>query len=114
MQDVLDFISHFSGAEDTFLHGCCYWFAWILHERFHGDGYYVYIMHDPIEGHFLALFNSIDNPLDCRFFDIRGDVTEKYRFENLDRLDELKWKDKTYYDHLMRDCRNFFPPDDVS
>ena len=56
MQDVIDFISHFKGAEETFLHGCCYWFAFILQERFHEHGYLVDIYHDPVVGHFVARF----------------------------------------------------------
>ena len=31
---ILDFIDRFKGSEEVFLHGCCYWFAHILNDRF--------------------------------------------------------------------------------
>ena len=45
---ILDFISHFKDAQDTFLYGCCYWFAFILNERFGGTTMYL-----PVENHFV-------------------------------------------------------------
>ena len=45
---ILGFIKHFSGATDTFLNGCCYWFTVILTLRFGGETLY-----SPIENHFV-------------------------------------------------------------
>ena len=113
MQDVLDFISHFKGAETTFLHGCCYWFAWILKQHFN-DMYLVEILHDPIEGHFVAEFWREDFEFP-KLFDIRGDVTALYNRFDLDNLRVLKKDDYKYYSRLMDDCRDFIcypePPD---
>lgn len=47
-ETVLGFIKHFKGSEDVFLYGCCYWFAFILQERFGGT-----MMYEPIENHFV-------------------------------------------------------------
>lgn len=122
MQDVIDFISHFKGAEETFLHGCCYWFAWILKERFNEHGYLVEIYHEPIEGHFVAMF--IREP-DCewfkhvgnhdkeyRFFDIRGDVTDLYNEDDLENVWVLQHTDERRWGRLMCDCREFIQPED--
>lgn len=35
-EEILSFISEFAKARETFMTGCCYWFAWILQERFCG------------------------------------------------------------------------------
>lgn len=123
MKEVLDFISHFKGAEDTFLHGCCYWFAWILKERFDGHDYYVTIFHDPIEGHFIARFvinpalrwmhpETYYEPLDVHFFDIRGDVTEMYNEEDLENMWVMEQFEERRWGRLMCDCREFISPDD--
>lgn len=120
IQEVLDFISHFKGAEDTFLHGCCYWFAWILRERFNNHGFYVDIYHDPVEGHFVARFieqnpdpyEPLDPNAESRFFDIRGDVTNLYNEEELENLWVLELTENRRWGHLMCDCREFIDPDD--
>lgn len=98
---ILDFINHFKGSEDVFLHGCCYWFARILHERFElVDNYDVDIMYEPVEGHFLSKIRN-------RFYDVRGDVTELYRGKPMYDLWEMHKNDIKMYRHLMRDCRDF-------
>lgn len=51
--EVLAFIRHFEGARETFLHGCCYWFAHILSERFWLRENVV-ILYEPVEGHFIT------------------------------------------------------------
>ena len=35
-EEILSFISEFAKAREPFMTGCCYWFAWILQERFCG------------------------------------------------------------------------------
>ena len=101
---VLGFIDHFKGSERTFLHGCCYWFAHILQERFYAE-YSVDIKYEPVEGHFITKINN-------RFYDIRGDVTELYRGKPMYDLYELNHDDNKYFRHLMRDCRDFKDPED--
>lgn len=66
-----NFINHFAnqGTIDTFTSGCCYWFAFILHERFKGSE----IMYDPVINHFGTKING-------RIYDITGDITDKYNF----------------------------------
>ena len=104
MKEIEDFIKHFSGAEDTFLHGCCFWFARILEEEFAWK-YHTQILHAPIEGHFVTRIWGRQGP--ARLFDIRGDVTDLYTNVPLDSLDDLRRYDETHYEHLMRDCRDF-------
>ena len=118
MQDVVDFIKHFKGSEEVFLHGCCYWFAWILKERFDDCGYLVDIYHDPIEGHFVARFIRHDDyfePItpdeDIRFFDVRGDVTDLYNEEQLENMWVMSRAEERRYGRLICDCKYFLEPD---
>ena len=118
MEEVVRFIKNFHGAEDVFLHGCCYWFAWILKERFHEHGYLVDIFHEPVEGHFVTRF--IENPspyepvwpsADVRFFDIRGDVTDLYNEDDLENVWIMEKTEERRWGKLMCDCRDFISPD---
>lgn len=118
MQDVLSFIAHFKGAEDVFLNGCCYWFAHILQDRFHEAGYLVDIFHDPIEGHFVARFIrelssvEVDPDAEVRFFDIRGDVTDLYKEEDLENVWLMWMNEERRWGKLMCDCKYFLSPED--
>ncbi len=98
-QTILNFISRFSGSENTFLHGCCYWFARILRERFSWECC-VELVHEPIEGHFLARING-------RLYDVRGDVTDMYVKRTLEKLSDVRYEDYQRYRRLMYDCRDF-------
>jgi hypothetical protein len=117
LKDVVDFISHFKGSEDVFLHGCCYWFAYILQKRFHEHGYLVDIFYDPIEGHFISRFirdfdySAPDPDEEVRFFDIRGDVTGLYKEEDLDNLWLMSLNEERRWAKLMCDCRDFIEPE---
>lgn len=122
MQDVIDFISHFKGAEETFLHGCCYWFAFILQERFHEHGYLVDIYHDPIVGHFVARFirdpdykwmypETYHDEPEVKYFDIRGDVTDQYNEDDLESLWLMEQNEERRWGRLMCDCREFISPE---
>jgi hypothetical protein len=61
-ETVLSFIENFADAKRTFLYGCCYWFAFILKERFGADIYY-----NQIDNHFAAKIND-------RFYDVTGEI----------------------------------------
>ena len=101
---ILDFIARFKGSEEVFLHGCCYWFAKILSERFYlREG--AEIKYEPVEGHFVTKINN-------RFYDVRGDVTELYRGKPMYDMYELHRDDCKLYNHLMRDCRDFIEVDE--
>lgn len=96
--EIVEFIKHFEGAEDVFLHGCCYWFAKILDERFIlADPK---IMHEPVEGHFVTDIGG-------RLYDVRGDVTDMYKDKPLDNMYDMHKTDFKQYMRLMRDCRDF-------
>lgn len=115
MKDVLDFIKHFNGAEDVFLHGCCFWFAFILQERFDGHKYLVSIFHDPIEGHFVAGFLPDSDNISSekvRYFDIRGEVTDLYNEDDLESIYWMSINEERRYGRLMCDCKYFIEPED--
>ena len=96
---IVKFISRFRGSEDTFLHGCCYWFAHILMVRFGLE-----VVYEPVEGHFLA------RGCNGKFYDIRGDVTSNYAGLEVYTLTWLKSNEPTWYKHIMRDCRDLIEP----
>lgn len=116
MKDVIDFIAHFKGAEDVFLNGCCYWFAFILQERFHGHGYLVDIFYEPVEGHYVSrfIYDRYSDPSkenEVRFFDIRGDVTRLYKEEDLENMWLMSLHDEKRWAKLMCDTRDFVEPE---
>ena len=107
-KEVLDFINHFKGASGTFLNGCCYWFAWILQERFHEREWLVDIFHDPVEGHFVARFiSTIPSDTHVYLFDIRGDVTNLYSIDQLENVWLMQFTEERRWKNLMCDCRDF-------
>ena len=111
-EEVEHFISRFDDTKETFLHGCCFWFAQLLRDRFNNRGYTVEIVHEPVENHFVAEFYKyMDGRFSCRprYSDVRGDVTEIYEHRNLEYVKCLSESDSSYYRNLMRDCRDFLP-----
>lgn len=78
MIDVIKFINGVrnEGTKDVFLNGYCYWFAFILNNRFPGGD----IVYDPILGHFAYKYRGF-------IFDIRGIVPK------LETKDFILWKD---------------------
>lgn len=103
---VMGFINRFTqggknqGTIETFTCGCCFWFAYILQERFYDiDAWHedVEIMYDQIENHFGC-------QIDGRVYDITGDVTDKYNWQTwISVVDE----DELHAEHIIRDCVNF-------
>jgi len=96
--DVLKFINRFTSGskkaavEECFTQGCCFWFAYILQRRFHGT-----IVYAQIDNHFGCLiWNHV--------YDITGDVTDQYPWENWDILSQT---DPLLYNRLIRDCVEF-------
>lgn len=115
-QEVLDFIANFNQSEevqDLFMNSCCLWFATILNDRFDERGdYLVEIFHEPVEGHFVAgMVKKVDGKWqdEYSFFDVRGDVTNLYDYDQLDNMWVLRREDPDYYLRLMRDCYDFVP-----
>ena len=58
--------SLYSPVIDCFTQGCCYWFAFILKERFQGK-----IVYDPVIGHFAC-------QIGCNVYDIKGNIDKQY------------------------------------
>ena len=89
--EIQDFISRRFPTEDKWLNGNCYWFAFILRERFPElDIYY-----DPIVGHFYAGDGKV-------FYDWHG---QHEKLELL-KLSVIHATDPLWYARLMRDCKN--------
>lgn len=108
--EILDFISRFSGAENTFMNGCCYWFARTLEERFSAT-YSTEILYEPVEGHFVTSIFKRGEPV--RYYDVRGDVTNYYFGTDLYSIEWLSVNEPNWYRHIMRDCRDFTDYDEM-
>lgn len=92
-EEILAFIRNFKGAETTFLTGCCYWFAFILQERFGGQ-----MLYYPAPGHFVQEIGG------C-LYDVTGDVTQAFANEH----PPVIWKDVpgsdiSWYRYVLNDC----------
>jgi len=120
--EIIHFIKQFSAAKETFLHGCCYWFAWILYWRFREAAakaaWVANILYEPVQGHFI--FGICDTKLldgktddNFMYFDVRGDVTDMYKGKELYTIRKMMDEMPDYYRRLMRDCRDFLPPVDM-
>lgn len=89
------FISRFTAGgryeqvKEAFQNGCCYWFAFILLNRFPKDSRLVY---DEVENHFAAEIGGV-------VFDISGDITGQYDMQPWVALD-----DEALRRRLIRDC----------
>lgn len=92
-ETILHFIGHFRAAQETFLYGCCFWFAFILQARFGGT-----MMYEPVENHYVQEIGGW-------LYDVSGDVTEKYRASKyLMRWSDMESYDSSLYRRLIRDC----------
>ena len=76
MKEIVDFIKRRFTKDCNWTTGNCYYFALILHDRFPESK----IIYDPIEGHFMILYNN-------KAYDYLGShkVPKEYYF-----LDKLK------------------------
>lgn len=84
--EVEKFISSFHGdSKEVFTRGKCYWFAFILCNEFQGKLYY-----SEKENHFVAMIGD-------KFYDITGDVTNKYN-------DLILFENYLEKERIQRDC----------
>lgn len=98
-EEVLNFIKRFQneGTIKTFTEGCCYWFAFILDDRFNYDVPESGIMYNPIENHFATWING-------KLYDITGEIP----FTNVwEEWFQYEGKDKLESERIIRDCIEF-------
>ena len=79
--------------------------------------YVDYILYELVEGHFIygicdicLLGGKTDEGF--MYYDVRGNVTDLYKGKDLYTIRRMMDEMPDYYKHLMRDCRDFLPPDD--
>ena len=99
MSEVLKFIKKFQnpGTIDTFTKGCCYWFAFILDERFNWDAPCSGIMYNSIDNHFATWING-------KLYDITGEIKLTDEWEEWDKF---MCKDELLTERIFRDCIEF-------
>lgn len=93
--NVLDFLAHFKTSKDieeVFTKGCCFWFAYILAGRYKEEG--SIIVYDQVANHFGAQIGD-------RVYDITGDVTNQYDWEN---WNDLMAEDELLAYSVIKDC----------
>lgn len=100
MDEVEEFIARrWSTSDANWQNGNCYWFAYILCERFP----YLGIYYQPIIGHFVAglrPFKAADN---IKYYDASGAVKAD---PNFIPIWEIAEKDPLWFQRLMRDCKS--------
>ena len=105
-EKVIEFINHFTfngkykQVIESFTCGNCYWFAFILKERFAVSD--AYIVYDDIANHFGCC-------IDMRVYDITGDITDDYIWTDWDAMYEI---DPIHYKRIFRDCVLQINPED--
>lgn len=93
---ILSFINQFNAStgreqiEECFTSGMCYWFAFLLANRFPG-GEIVYAV---VENHFAYKYDKY-------VYDITGDITNKYTFVS---WFEYSMRDQDHASRIQRDC----------
>ena len=93
-EEVLNWISHFQKATVTFTEGCCYWFAFLLKERYGGK-----IWYDQVVGHFVCQIDGV-------FYDVTGIYTPE-NMSWMSEWEDLQKKEPGYAARIKRDCIDF-------
>lgn len=91
--EILEFIRRRFPEDSNWCTGNCYWFAAILHMRF--PQYQIWYF--PIENHFMIGDGK-------NFYDWQGLRLLENCEENPILWANIEQMDKTYYNHLVRDC----------
>lgn len=97
--NVIKFINNFKKLhtdeiEDCFLYQNCYWFAYILANRFNGEIYYL-----PISNHFCCLINHL-------LYDIRGCISDVIELNFTTSWDDFQIEEPMESKRIIRDCIN--------
>ena len=94
-KEILEFIKEFSffgkQVRECFTRGNCYWFAFILHERFGGD-----IMYNDVEGHFACRIKR-------KLYDITGCCDNLY-YDSWMSWQNYKTIEPKHSKDIIRDC----------
>ena len=90
-KDVLHFIKQFESAQKLFMEGRCYWFAFILKERFDGT-----ILYNEIMNHWACL-------IDYKLYDATGQIDSKGFY----RWPDCVIEDNLLYQRLIDQCIEF-------
>ncbi len=99
-EEILYFISHFQnpGTIETFTHGCCYWFADILDNRFNAFEYESGIWYNSINNHFATMIFTNEGP---KLFDITGELQITDEWES---WWNFMFKDSLLTERIINDC----------
>lgn len=90
-KDVLYFIKKFESAQKLFMEGRCYWFAFILKERFDGK-----LMYHQIRNHWACL-------IDDTLYDVTGQIDS----EGFYPWPDVVTNDDLLYNRLIVQCINY-------
>ena len=95
IQQVKKFLSRFSGAEEVFTSGACYWMAYILYERFKGEYMDAAIMYNAIENHFACRLGG-------NIWDVTGQLPRSTAWKPW-----AEFRDQSEWKRIKRDCIEF-------
>lgn len=88
MSNIENFIIQFSEAANLFQYGMCYWFAFILKERYGGEIYY-----HPIHNHFATRIGGV-------LYDSLGEL----RSDGFEPWEEYKKQDELETARIVKNC----------
>ena len=95
MKFIKDFkVLHPKEIEEVFTSGYCYWFAFILKERFKYAN--PQLMYNDIDGHFACKIHNM-------LYDIRGTIS-KFSSENYKYWEEYRTKEPYMAERIKKDC----------
>lgn len=98
-EEILNFIARFQneGTIHIFTHGCCYWFAKILDERFNMYELESGIFYNEVDNHFATLINF-------HLYDITGDLGNIKDLKGWDSWKKVILNDYLLYERIYHDC----------
>ena len=99
-EEVMDFIKGFTALHpkeiiDIFVGGYCYWFAYILEQRFKYAN--PFIMYDDIRGHFMCKIGT-------RCYDITGVIRDDARDVKLKYWTDFEHENPELAEGIIKDC----------
>ena len=92
---IVDFIKRRFPEDSHWFDGNCYWFAFILAERFP----HLTIVYEPVAGHFMVTDGQ-------NYYDWTGVVDMSKYYKAPIPLEEIKNSDPLWYQKIIRDCKN--------
>ena len=104
VREVEEFISYFSEAKESFLHGNCFWFSTILSQRFR-PWYVCHIYYNQIDNHFATAIHGFLFDASGLLPDGWSDDTKWIRWDKFEEAEPIETR------RIYRDCAYHMTPE---